>query len=262
MRKLQEKKYSNSSRKQALCALIFVFRRVLRVDVGRLELPPAPREKRTLRTVPTRQEIARLFAGMRGQPRLMAALMYGAGLRVEETCTLRVKDVDFERKTIRIYSGKGDCDRLTLLPALLVPALQRHIAWRKALHEQDLAEGAGLVDLPGRLAVKYPAAQRSLEWQYLFPSTLIRNQRRWYAVSAGVQKAMRQATAAAGLPGNITPHTLRHAYATNSLQSGVDIATIQRLMGHNSVETTQIYLHADAARGVSPLDLGPLTNLG
>lgn len=252
---LDRQNYSSVSRKQALCALVFVFKHVLRADLGNLNLPKPPREKFHLREIPTREELARIFVGLRGQPRLMAALMYGAGLRVEETCKLRVQDLDFANLTIRIHSGKGDKDRLALLPAVLVPHLERQVNWRAALHERDLAEGAGIVDLPGRLAKKYPHAARELRWQFLFPSQVIRSQRRWHAVPESVQKAMRKAVRSAGIVRRVTPHTLRHAFATHALRAGNDIRTVQDLLGHEHLDTTMIYLHGDAARGISPLDI-------
>jgi len=259
LHELDRNNYSFVSRKQALCALVFVFKHVLKADLPNLGLPKPPREKFHLRTIPSREELARIFAGLKGQPRLMAALMYGAGLRVEETCKLRVQDLDFDAQTIRIHGGKGDKDRLCLLPALIAPHLRRQIAWRAALHDQDLAAGAGIVELPGRLAQKYRNAARELRWQFLFPSQCIRDQRRWHAVPEGVQKSMRAAVRAAGVTKRVTPHTLRHAFATHALHAGNDIRTIQDLMGHEHVETTMIYLHADFARGVSPLDLAPPT---
>lgn len=251
---LHADRYSAKSRKQALCAIKFVFDHVLKLDMGQLDLPPMPYEKRGLRIIPTRAEIGRIFAGMSGQCRLVAGLLYGAGLRVEECCKLRVKDIDFETMTVRIHGGKGDKDRLCLLPQRIVPALQRQIAWRAALHERDLAEGAGFVELPGRLAVKYPAAPRELRWQFLFPSAVIREQRRWYVTPQAVQKAMKIAVNSAGILKRVTPHTLRHAFCTHAMRAGNDPATVQELMGHESLETTMLYAHGDHARGVSPMD--------
>jgi len=255
MHTLTQQSYGRVSRKQALCAVKFVFDHVLKADLGKLDLPPCPPERQTLKTIPSREELSRIFAGLQGQPRLMAGVMYGAGLRVEECCQLRVQDVDFENRTIRVWSGKGDKHRLTLLPDSLVPSLERQIRWRAALHERDTEEGAGFADLPGRLAYKYPKAPRELRWQYLFPSARIVKQRRWHAVAAGIQKAMRKAVADAGIQKRITPHTLRHAFATHAMRGGNDPRTVQELLGHESLETTMIYLHADAARGISPLDI-------
>ena len=255
---LHEQHYGIKSRKQALCALVYVFKNVLTQDPGRLNLPAMPKEKPTLKIIPSRAELGRIFSGMKGQPRLMAALMYGSGLRVMECCTLRLKDLDFEALTVRIHGGKGDKDRLCLLPESLVPALQKQIAWRLGLHGRDCEEGAGFVELPGRLAIKYPNAARSAEWQYLFPSTVIRAQRRWHTTPESVQQALKQAVQSAGILKRVTPHTLRHAYCTHSLRAGNDAATVQELMGHDSLETTMIYAHADHSRGVSPLDVGDL----
>lgn len=253
---LYDANYSAVSRKQALCALVFVFKHVLKRELGQLELPPMPQVRQTLRTIPTREEIGRILAGMRGQAKLMAALMYGSGLRVGcECCKLRVKDIDFEALTIQVWDSKGQKCRLTLLPVMLVPALRRHIAWVKSIHEMDVANGGGLVELPGRLAVKYKNANREFGWQWLFPSDVTRGQYRWHATDEMVSKQMRAAKAAAGITKRITPHTLRHGFATHAMQAGNDIKTVQELLGHEDLNTTAIYLHADAARGVSPLDL-------
>ena len=257
MWELDAQGYAPKSRAQALCAIVWIFKHVLHLDPGLLDLPAAPRERPRLKTIPTREELAAIFSHLRGQVRLMAALMYGGGLRVEECCRLRVQDLDLGQLTVRVHGGKGDKDRPTLLPALLAPHVRRQLAWREALHERDLAEGAGYVELPGRLAHKSRSAPRELRWQFVFPSTRVVEGRRWHAVPEGVQKAMRLAVGRAGILRRVTPHTLRHAFATHALRAGNDIATIQDLLGHESVETTMIYLHGDAARGVSPLDLPP-----
>jgi site-specific recombinase XerD len=251
---LHQANYSASSRKTALCAAAFIFKHVLKADMGRLELPPMPKVHQTLRTIPSREELGRIFAGLKGQAKLMAALMYGSGLRVGECCTLRVQDLDLAALTVRIHAGKGDKSRLTVLPRLLLDALRRHLAWRAALHDCDLANGHGYVELPGRLAVKYRNAPRELRWQYVFPSTLVRGQYRWHATDESVAKQMRASVRAAGIITRVTPHTLRHAFATHAMQAGNDPRTVQDLLGHESLETTMIYLHGDAARGFSPLD--------
>ena len=252
---LHQANYSAVSRKQALCAAAFIFKHALKADMGKLELPPMPRVHQMLRTIPTREEIGRIGAGLRGQVKLMAALMYGSGLRVSECCMLRVQDVDLAARTVRIHAGKGDKSRLTILPVVLIGPLQRHLAWRAALHECDLGHGHGLVELPGRLAIKYRHANSELRWQWLFPSTILRGQYRWHATDESVAKQMRAAVRAAGITKRITPHTLRHAFATHAMQAGNDIKTVQDWLGHESLETTVIYLHGDAARGFSPLDV-------
>ena len=252
---LADENYSAVSRKQGLNAVVFVFKHVLKKELGQLDLPPMPKVRHTLRIIPSREELGRIFAGLHGQVKLMAGLMYGSGLRVLcECCRLRVQDIDLAALTVRVHDGKGQKCRLTVLPVLLVPALRRQIAWRAALHEQDLAEGGGLVELPGRLAEKYPKANRELRWQFLFPSTVRRGQYRWHTTDEAIGKQLRAAVKAAGIQKRVTPHTLRHAFATHAMQAGNDIKTVQELLGHEDLNTTAIYLHADAARGVSPLD--------
>lgn len=253
---LADQNYSAVSRKQALNAVAFVFKHVLKVDMGRLDLPPMPKVRPTLRIIPSREELGRIFAGLHGQVKLMAGLMYGSGLRVLcECCRLRVQDIDLAALTVRVQEGKGSKVRLTVLPVLLVPALRRQLAWRQALHDQDLAEGAGYVELPGRLAQKYPRANRELRWQFLFPSSVRRGQYRWHTTDEAIGKQLRAAVRAAGIQKRVTPHTLRHAFATHALQAGNDIKTVQELLGHEDLNTTAIYLHANAARGFSPLDV-------
>lgn len=255
---LREQQYAEKSRRQALCAVVYIFKNVLERDVGTLNLPAMPKEKPRVKIIPSRAELGRIFAGMKGQPKLMAAVMYGAGLRVHECCTLRLKDVDFEALTLRVHGGKGDKDRLCLLPETLVEALQKQITWRLALHERDCADGAGFVELPGRFAIKNPSAASAAEWQFLFPSSVLRGQRRWHTTPESVQQALKAAVRAAGILKRVTPHTLRHAYCTHSLRAGNDAPTVQALMGHDDLNTTMIYAHGDAARGVSPLDCGDL----
>lgn len=260
MWQMHRENYAIRSRKQALCAVIYVFKNVLGMDVGELKLPPMPRENKLVRIIPSRSELARIFAGLRGQVRLMAGLLFGSGIRVSECCELRAKDVDLESRTLRVHGGKGDKDRLTIIPELLVPALQRQMEWRAALHERDLRAGAGLVELPGRLALKYKGAPRELSWQFFFPSTVVRNGYRWYFTPQGVQKALKQAVNGAGILKRVTPHTLRHAFCTYAQQDGTPIKVVADLMGHDDLNTTAIYSHADRAEGRSPLD-GPAPRL-
>ncbi len=254
MWRLEKERYSIPSRRQALCAVVWAFKRVLRLDLGTLDLPTLPREQARIRIIPSRPELVSIFERLRNPSRLMAGLMYGAGLRVSEVCELRVKDVDFEALTLRVHSGKGDKDRLAQLPVLMAPALRRWIEWRAALHGQDISDGNGFIELPGRLAIKFPAAVRELRWQFVFPSALVREKHRWCRTPKAMQEDMRLAVRAAGITKIVTPHTLRAAFATHALRCGNDIATVQELMGHESAETTLIYVGADGAHGVSPLD--------
>jgi integron integrase len=262
---LAAQNYSAVSRKQALNAVVFVFKHVLQRDLGHLDLPPMPKVRQTLRTIPSREELGRIFSGMTGQAKLMGLIMYGSGLRVGcECCRLRVKDVDFAGPALEVWEGKGLKCRRTVLPVSLVPALRRHIAWVKSVHDLDLANGGGLVELPARLAQKYKNANREFGWQWLFPSAVVRGQYRWHATDEMIGKQMRQALRAAGIVKRITPHTLRHAFATHAMQVGNDPRTVQDLLGHESLLTTMIYLHGDAPHGTSPLDAlaRPVVNIG
>jgi site-specific recombinase XerD len=257
---LDSEQYSRVSKKQALNALKFAFDHVMKADMGRLALPPMPKIRQTLRIIPSREELIAIFRRLKGQVRLMAGLMYGSGLRVGEVCTLRVKDIDLAALTLRIHNAKGDKNRLTVIPRAMVPAMQRHLETRAAMHRDDLTDGNGFVQLPGRLALKYKSAPRDLGWQFAFPSTAVRAGYRWHATDESIAKQMRAAVRACGITKTITPHTLRHAFATHAMQLGGDPRTIQELLGHESLETTMIYLHGDRARGVSPLDAGIATS--
>jgi integron integrase len=194
----------------------------------------------------------------------MLKLTYGAGLRVNECCRLRIKDIDFDLQVISIRDGKGGKDRTTVLPVSLVPALQLHIGKVLQLHDQDLAEGHGSVWLPGALARKYPGASKEKAWQYLFPSGSLSIDpeskliRRHHVIDSTLQKAMKSALAKAGIKKHASVHTLRHSFATHLLLNGIDIRQIQEYLGHSKVETTMIYTHVikDMRNPVaSPLDV-------
>ena len=217
-----------------------------------------------LPVVLTVQETQRLLARLEGTTGLIARLLYGTGMRVMEGARLRVKDIDFERRELIVREGKGNKDRVTMLPQTLVEPLRQHLVRVKDLHGRELAEGFGDVYMPFALARKYPTAGREWHWQYVFPAAKRSIdprsgiERRHHVSDQAVQRAVRQAARDAGLNKPVTPHVLRHSFATHLLQSGYDIRTVQELLGHKDVQTTMIYTHVlnRGGRGVtSPLDM-------
>lgn len=260
---VNERDCSEATHCQALNALLYLYRNVLGITLPWLDGLTKPRRSRRLPVVLTESEAAHVLRYTRGTPGLVLQLMYGSGLRLMEALRLRVQDLDLERRELTVREGKGGKDRISLIPARLVPALRDLLSQRAIWHAEDLATGHADVDLPHAIRRKYPAAARSMGWQWVFatagysidPDTGV--ERRHHLHDTTVQKAMRAATRAAGIHKRATTHTLRHSFATHTLQAGYDIRTVQELLGHASVETTQIYTHVlnRGGRGVvSPLD--------
>jgi integron integrase len=254
---------SASTQKQALNALVFLFRHGLGRDAGDFSDFERAKRGRRLPAVLTVQECRRLFECLEGTTRLMAQLMYGSGLRLTELLRLRIKDADLDRRQIVVRAGKGDKDRATVLPEKLVEPLRAHRDRLRELFEKDRAQEVAGVWMPEALERKYPGAGKSWEWQWLFPSRQVMNdprsglRRRHHVLDATFQHAIRQAMLKAGLHKRVTPHTLRHSFATHLLESGTDIRTVQDLLGHVDVATTQIYTHVLSRPGFgvrSPLD--------
>lgn len=252
-----------STQNQALSALLFLYRNVLHIELtGYIDAVWSERDKR-LPVVLTKAEVQLVIGQMSGLHQMMAKLLYGSGIRIMECLRLRVKDVDFERHQITVRDTKGNEDRVTMLPQVVAPLLRNHLVTVKKLHEIDLATGNGMVELPYALARKYPNADREWYWQYIFPSEKhsvdprSKVVRRHHLDESGLQKAVRRAATEAGITKHVTPHIFRHCFATHLLEAGYDIRTVQELLGHKDVKTTQIYTHVlnKGPGGVrSPLD--------
>lgn len=260
-----EQKVAAATQNLALAALLFLYREVLQVELPWLDGVTRAKKPQRLPVVLTQTEVQRLLQCLtddRPAP-LLVRLLYGTGLRLMEGVRLRVQDLDLERRQLTVRHGKGGKDRVTVLPAVLVPALEQQLAARRRLFDQDCAAGVAGVYLPGALARKYPNAGREWGWQYLFVSTALSvdplggEVRRHHLDESAVQKQVRQASLKAGLTKPVSPHVLRHSFATHLLESGYDIRTVQELLGHTDVSTTMIYTHVlnRGGRGVvSPLD--------
>ncbi len=253
-----------STQNQAKSALLFLYRVVLGVQLPWLDEVVGAKSPRRLPVVLTPTEVRALLHELSGTMGLVASLLYGTGMRLLEGLRLRVKDIDFERREIIIREGKGRKDRVTVLPENLMLPLNELIGRRRALHNRDLAAGAGDVWLPDALAVKYPRTAKAWGWQWVFASGSVTSVdprsgklRRHHLHEASVQKAVSGAARRAGIVKPCSPHVLRHSFATHMLQAGYDIRTVQELLGHREVSTTMIYTHVlnRGGRGVrSPLD--------
>ena len=240
---------AEATQNQALNALLFLYREVLQIDLDWLDSVVRAKKPTRLPTVLTRDEVRRVLTHLEGTNRFCVMLMYGAGLRLLECLRLRVKDVDFGYHQITVRQGKGNKDRLTLLPTVVEGALQRHLLKVEQQFERDAQSGGGHVMLPGALARKYPGASREWKWQWVFPAT-----RHYKDTATGIlfrhhlhetviQRAVKQAATRAKLSKRVSCHTFRHSFATHLLEDGYDIRTVQELLGHKDVSTTMIYTH-------------------
>ena len=258
-----KKNVSASTQNQALAALLFYFRFILNTPVTELGSVIRAKKSERVPVVFSRDEVVRVIGNLNGQKKLIAKLLYGTGMRLNEAISLRVLDIDFDQNEIIVRHGKGDKDRHVMIPQKLVSELRAHIEKVKELHNKDLADGWGAVSMPGALAGKYPAGSKDFKWQWLFPqknrwkNLETGEEGRWHLDESLMQRTVKQAILEAGINKNASCHTFRHSFATHLLEIGYDIRTIQELLGHSDVSTTMIYTHVlnrGAGGVVSPLD--------
>ncbi len=258
-----EKQVSSSTQNQALAALLFYFRFVRNTPIETLDSVIHAKKKVRIPVVFSRIEVEKVIGNLEGTKKLIANLLYGTGMRLNEALSLRILDIDFSRNEIIVRHGKGDKDRHVMLPQKLVPELKTQIEKVKLLHEKDLSAGWGKVSMPESLAGKYPGGSKELKWQWLFPqknrwkNSETGEEGRFHVDESLIQRAVKNAILEAGINKNASCHTFRHSFATHLLESGYDIRTIQELLGHSDVSTTMIYTHVlnrGAGGVVSPLD--------
>jgi integron integrase len=258
-----EGQVSASTQNQAFNALLFLYDAVLNRKIGLIDGVVRAKTPQRLPVVLTKDEVKKVIDHIGGVPRLMAILLYGAGLRLMECCRLRVKDIDFSRNEIVVRSGKGNKDRYTMLPSAVREPLVQHLQGAKLQHEGDLKKGLGRVSLPNALDRKYPNAGKEWGWQWVFPATShytdrsTGEKRRHHLHESVLQRAFKEARLKAGVFKPAGCHSLRHSFATHLLENGYDIRTVQELLGHNDVTTTMVYTHVlnRGGKGVrSPAD--------
>jgi integron integrase len=259
-----QRNVSAGTQNHALNALVFLYRHVIGREFDLLDGVKRAKRLQRVPVVLSQSEVQRVLAAVPVKYRLFFQFLYGTGLRLMEALRLRVKDVDFERNQVAVHGGKGDKDRVTMLPETLWTALQEHLQRVRLLHEQDLAEGLGAVSLPGALKLKYPRAERAWAWQWFWPGATISVDRadglrkRYHLHETSIQRVMQTTVKLCKLTKPATCHTLRHSFATHLLENGYDIRTVQTLLGHRYVTTTQIYIHVMQKPGLgvkSPVDM-------
>jgi integron integrase len=251
-----------STQNQACCGIVFLYKHVLKKKLNEFGDVVRAKKPKRLPVVLSAEETASVLSGLSGLHHLMGDLLYGTGMRIIELLRLRVKDIDFDRRMITVRSGKGQKDRIAILPAELVPELKAHLEVGRSVHERDLANGTGTVHLPFALSRKYPNANKEWGWKYVFPASSLSVdprsgiKQRHHVYESVLQKALKRATRDSGVVKPVHAHTFRHSFATHMLEAGHDIRTVQKLLGHKDIRTTTIYTHVmqDGICGIkSPL---------
>lgn len=264
-----ERKVAPSTHRQALSALLFLYKEVLDIELPWMQEIGRPVPRKRIPAVLTVEEVSQLLVLMNGVTGLLARLIYGTGLRLREALALRIKDLDFGRRVIIVREGKGGKDRVVMLPHSLIPALKEQVAYARAQWEADRQANLPGVYLPHALEEKYPRAGQAWAWQWVFPSPTLSIdpqsgiRRRHFLFPERLQRALKQALAQTGIAKHVSVHTLRHSFATHVLQRGTDIRTVQELLGHSDVSTTMIYTHVlKIAAGTTPSPLDALRLAG
>ena len=256
------RRVSSATQNQALCALIFMYKHIIKKEIKGLAYSFTKKPQR-MPTVLSDAEVHQVLAHLTGKYWLITALLYGCGLRINEALSLRIKDINFDNHTLFVFRGKGGKDRYTILPHALDSTLIHQIEEAKRIHQLDSQEGYGFTSLPASLIRKYGNAARDLSWQYIFPSSIRCRHPyddyicRHHIHETAYRKQLRKAVVKTDIAKRITAHTFRHSFATQILQSGANIRTVQDLLGHADVKTTEIYTHVLGTRfgsTKSPLD--------
>ena len=254
---------SFSTQSQAYNGLLFLYRYILKQDISQMKSPMKSRIPSKLPVVLSQDEVRAVLSHMSSEYKLMGRLIYGAGLRLNECLTLRIKDMDFEKKVLHLHNAKGNKDRFTVIPEILVADLQEEIEKARTVFRRDRELNKPGVWLPDRIYTKYPSADREWSWFWIFPSSRFiiddtyKRKCRYHRHPSGLQRDFKNAVIQSGIPKKASVHTLRHSFATHLVEQGYDIRTIQELLGHADVNTTMIYTHVAQRRSlgvISPLD--------